>query len=224
MCGRFTLRTPAHVLIEHFGLHGELQLPLRYNIAPTQDVVVIRQAETGRELATMRWGLVPAWADDPKIGNRMINARSEDAATKPSFRSAMQRRRCLVAADGFYEWQTVGKKKQPHYIRRADGQPFAFAGLWEAWRKVEPPLESCTILTTAAAKSIQWLHDRMPVILSPADYDAWLNPAQQDSSKLAYLFEGFGELTTSPVNPVVNNARHDGPDCIEEIKDYEGSA
>jgi putative SOS response-associated peptidase YedK len=122
----------------------------------------------------------------------------------------MKKRRCLIPADGYYEWKAVEKKKQPYHIRRADGQPFAFAGLWETWHKAGPPLESCTILTTAAAKSIEWLHHRMPVILSPVDYDAWLNPAEQDSSKLAYLFEGLDELTTVTVDPIVNNARNEG--------------
>ena len=134
MCGRFTLRTPAHIWARHFNLsiQDEWQLPLRYNIAPTQEIPVIRASDNGRKLSMMRRGLVPSWADDPKIGYKMINARSEEAATKPSFRAAMKKRRCLIPADGFYEWQTEGKKKQPYYIRRPDGQPFAFAGLWES--------------------------------------------------------------------------------------------
>jgi putative SOS response-associated peptidase YedK len=207
------------LLIQHFGLHGELQLPLRYNVAPTQQVPVVRQIEDGRELSTMRWGLVPSWADDPKIGYKLINARSEEASTKPSFRSAMKKRRCLIPADGYYEWKADGKKKQPYHIHRTDNQPFAFAGLWETWHKAEPPLESCTILTTAAAKSIEWLHNRMPVILSPTDYDAWLNPVEQDSSKLAYMFEppAGDELTTVAVDPIINNARNEGPDYFKEI-------
>lgn len=220
MCGRFTLRTPAHVLIQHFGLHGELQLPLRYNIAPTQDVAVVRQTDVGRELSKMRWGLVPSWADDPKISYKMINARSEDAATKPSFRAAMKKRRCLIPADGYYEWTGDAKKRQPYHIRRIDGQPFAFAGLWETWHKADPPLESCTILTTAAAKPIEWLHHRMPVILSPGDYDAWLNPDEQDSTKLAYMLEppAGDELATHAVDPIINNARNEGADFYKEVE------
>jgi putative SOS response-associated peptidase YedK len=223
MCGRFTIRIPANVLIQHFALHGEMQLALRYNVAPTQQVPIIRHTDNGRELSMMRWGLVPSWADDPKIGYKMINARSEDAATKPSFRAAMKKRRCLIPADGYYEWQAVGKKKQPHHIRRADSQPFAFAGLWETWHKADPPLDSCTILTTAAAKSIEWLHNRMPVILSPGDYDAWLNPAEQDSSKLAYMFEppSGDELATAAVDPIINNARNEGPDFFKEVQAHD---
>lgn len=220
MCGRFTLRTPANLIAKYFNLDpdAQWQAALRYNVAPTQDIPVIRAVDGRRSLSMMRWGLVPSWADDPKIGYKMINARSEEAATKPSFRAAMKKRRCLIVADGFYEWQIDGKKKQPYYIRRPDGKPFAFAGLWESWGKVDPPLETCTILTMAAGESTKWLHHRVPVILSPNDYDMWTNPGENDPAKLAYLFEPLpdGELVASAVNPVMNNARHEGPDCIEQ--------
>jgi putative SOS response-associated peptidase YedK len=219
MCGRFTLRTPASVLVSQFALDLGLQLPLRYNIAPTQQVAVIRSADGARQLAMMKWGLIPSWADDPKIGYSLINARSETVAEKPSFRSAMKSRRCLIPADGFFEWQKEGKKKLPIYFRRPDDQPFAFAGLWERWSKAAEPVESCTILTTSANALVRPFHDRMPVILSPNDYNAWLDPQTTDAEKLRYLFEPchVEELTAYPVNPVVNSARHEGADCIEAV-------
>jgi putative SOS response-associated peptidase YedK len=219
MCGRFTLRTPASVLVRQFALGAGLQLPLRYNIAPTQQVPVVRAVEGGRQLAMMKWGLIPSWADDPKIGYSLINARSETAATKPSFRAAMKSRRCLIPADGFFEWKKEGKKKLPIYFRRQDDQPFAFAGLWERWSKAGDPVESCTILTTSANELVQPYHVRMPVILSQRDYTAWLDPQTTDAAKLSYLFEPcrVDELTAYPVNPVVNNARHEGADCIEAV-------
>ena len=221
MCGRFTIRIPATVLMHQFGVDAGLQMPMRYNVAPTQQIPVITQHDGKRQLETMRWGLVPSWADDPKIGYRMINARSEEAATKASFRSAMKKRRCLILADGFYEWEKIGKAKQPHWFRMANEQPFAFAGLWERWGKVDPPLDSCTILTTSANELVGKYHNRMPVILSPNDYGAWLDPANQDSDSLRYLFEPFpaSELIDTKVNPIVNNARSDTPDCIEPIID-----
>jgi putative SOS response-associated peptidase YedK len=215
MCGRFTLRTPLHLLMRQFNLsaQAEWQLSLRYNIAPTQDIAVIVKTDSGRELNQMRWGLIPSWSKDPKSGPPLFNARSETAGEKPTFRSAMRHRRCLIPADGFYEWKKEGKQKLPIYIRRPDEQPFAFAGLWEQWNDVE----SCTILTTAANGLMQPFHDRMPVILSPNDYNVWLDPKLDDPNKLNYLFEPFpdSELIAYPVNPVVNNARHDAADCIE---------
>jgi putative SOS response-associated peptidase YedK len=212
VCGRFTLRTPANVLIKQFGLDDFPSRP-RYNIAPTQTVPVIR-ADNRKQVSMMRWGLIPSWATDPKIGYSMINCRSETAATKPAFRSAIKRRRCLILADGFYEWRKEGKTKQPIYIRRADERPFAFAGLWEAWDKGSEPIESCTIMTTAANDMLKPLHDRMPVILASGDYDAWLDPA---TTEIAYLYESIppDELTMYPVNPIVNNARNETPECVQ---------
>ena len=194
MCGRFTLRTPMSVLIEQFELDVNIarQMALfepRYNIAPTQNILAVRvNRERGeREAALMRWGLIPSWSKDPQGGPPMINARGETLAEKPSFRTAVRRRRCLIPADGFYEWQQSPEsaargKKQPYYIHFRDDRPFAFAGLWEAWRaKDSPPddqpLESCTIVTTAASTALASLHDRMPVILAPNDYQTWLDPA-----------------------------------------------
>jgi putative SOS response-associated peptidase YedK len=150
MCGRFTLRTSRQAVADFFGLADVPDLPARFNIAPTQPVPAVRvsPAHEGRELALLRWGLIPSWAADPSIGNRMINARADTAATKPAFRKAFRQRRCLVVADGFYEWKKLNGKKQPYYIRLQDGQPFAFAGLGEHWERGSESVESCTIPTT----------------------------------------------------------------------------
>jgi putative SOS response-associated peptidase YedK len=219
MCGRFTLTTPMPVLAELF-LFPEAATPEpRYNIAPTQTVATVR-ALAGidkRELAFLRWGLVPSWADDPAIGNRLINARSETAGAKPSFRSAFKHRRCLILADGIYEWQKLGSKKQPHYFRLRDGKPFAFAGLWERWEKGGSPVESCTILTTEANDVLRPVHERMPVILGPKDYDHWLDPSPQKPELLQALLRPYppGEMTGFPVSPLVNNPRNNSPRCVE---------
>ncbi|MBI5758349.1 MAG: SOS response-associated peptidase, partial [Planctomycetales bacterium] len=173
MCGRFTLRTPADELSELFSatLRDGLLLSPRYNIAPSQLVACVRQPPEGqRELVTLRWGLVPSWAKDAKIGYSLINARSETVANKPAFRSPFRRRRCLIPADGFFEWQAVpgSKTKQPHYITLQGGQPFAFAGLWERWIGPDGnPLESCSIITTEPNELMKTIHNRMPVILPP---------------------------------------------------------
>jgi putative SOS response-associated peptidase YedK len=239
MCGRFTLRTPAAVLIEHFDLdvRGERQLAMfapRYNIAPTQEIVVIRAnpADLHRTATLMRWGLIPSWAKEPGGGPPQINARSETLDDKPMFRTAYRRRRCLIPADGFYEWQAPPEgsgsraKKQPYFIHRPDGQPFAFAGLWETWKDPsgggsgsDTPLviESCTIVTTEANKRLRELHDRMPVVLAPCDYDAWLNPKSEDTTSLAPLLVPCGEeeLIAEPVATHVNRVANDDPRCIE---------
>ena len=189
MCGRFTLRTPAPVLIEHFRIEGQLELFPRMNICPTEDVLVIRNQNGVRKATNIRWGLVPSWADDIKIGARMINARCETVADKPAFSAAIRTRRCLIPADGFYEWKTQGKKKTRFWIRRPDETLFAFAGLWDRWSKQGVPIESCTLLTTPANDLIAPVHDRMPVVLSPSDYATWLDPATSDPAALGYLFE-----------------------------------
>jgi putative SOS response-associated peptidase YedK len=227
MCGRFTLKTPATVLIEHFGLstalprQRELFEP-RYNIAPTQDVTAIRATpESEREAVSLRWGLIPSWTKDLAKARPLINARSETVAEKPSFRTAVRRRRCLIPADGFFEWQAVGKKKQPFYIRRPDEAPFALAGLWEVWDGTAqgsgPRIESCTILTTAANQMMSELHDRMPVILSPNDYAVWLDPTNDDPQSLTPLFTPLpnDELVAGPVSTYVNKPSNQGPQCIE---------
>ncbi len=222
MCGRFTLRTPAHRLAEAFGVAALPNLAPRYNIAPTQDVVAIRHADAGRELTMLRWGLIPGWAKDPAIGARMINARAETVAEKPSFRAAFRQRRCLVAADGFYEWRKTAEgpkaPKQPYYIRLESDAPFAIAGLWERWRDpAGETVESCTLITTEANPALAPIHHRMPVILAAADYDAWLDPRPASAAALHDLlrpYPGAG-MTAFPIGRHVNNVRNDDPGCIE---------
>ena len=206
-------------VVEAFDVAWIDDLPPHYNIAPTQQVPVVRyNSQRGaRELVMMRWGLIPSWADDPAIGNRMINARSETLATKPAFREAYKARRCLVVADGFFEWQRHAHRKQPYYITRADGEPIGFAGLWERWRRGDETIESCTIVTTDANELVRPLHDRMPVIVDRDDYRTWLDPDERDPQRLAQLLHPAPEeaLVSYPVNPVVNSAQVDSPECIE---------
>lgn len=221
MCGRYTLRTPPAELAEFFGLFREPDVRPRFNIAPTQQVLAVRfdEAATPREPILLRWGLVPFWADDLKIGNRMINARSDTVAAKPAFRAAFKRRRCLVPADGFFEWKQQDGGKQPYHIRLRSGEPFAFAGLWEHWDKGKAPVESCTIITTDANDFMSSIHDRMPVILTPDAYDAWLDPHNQDAEALTGLLRPYADddLTAVPVSTIVNNPRNDVPGCVEPV-------
>ena len=227
MCGRFTLRTPADELARLFtDLHGPdlgLFRP-RFNIAPTQNVLAVRaashapgQSDHSCEFVTLRWGLVPSWSKS-LTGLPLFNVRSETVAEKPSFRTAFRRRRCLIPANGFYEWQVIGpKQKQPHYISVRTGQPFAFAGIWESW---QPPdgsrVESCTILTTTANAFMQPLHDRMPVILSPDEYAPWLDPELTDPEQLGPMLDQYpaDEMTAYPVSSLVGSVRNDSPELI----------
>jgi putative SOS response-associated peptidase YedK len=205
------------VLVEHFRVGSLPPLGPRYNIAPTQQVGVVRQTAPGqREFVFVRWGFVPHWAKDPSIGSRLINARSEDAAVKPTFRDSFRRRRCLVAADGFYEWKKNGKQKQPYLIHLPDDRPFAFAGLWGGWGDEPDRIESCTILTTAANSQLRDLHERMPVILDPADYDRWLDPNAPGPESLPMLLDSSpaAELIVAAANPRVNNVANDDADCL----------
>ena len=223
MCGRFTLRTPANQLALLFGLSETPLLAPRYNIAPTQPVAIVRvHPQThAREWAHARWGLIPSWSKDPSIGARMINARSETVAEKPSFRAAYKRRRCLVPADGFYEWQKLDGRKQPQYITMQDQGPFAIAGLWEIWHSPEGDiLETCTLLTTAPNELLETIHNRMPVIVHPDDFDMWLGSGpesdRQELSLLPHLLRAYpaDEMKITPVSTYVNNARNEGADCI----------
>lgn len=204
-----------------FDLPDVPELFPRYNIAPTQGVPIVRLGEDERRHLTMvHWGLIPGWADDPKIGNRMINARGDTVATKPSFRQAFKKRRCLVVADGFYEWQqTGGPRKQPYYIRLKNDGPFAFAGLWERWSKGGTPIESCTIITTEPNELMAELHDRMPVILRPGAYGVWLDPAVQEPERLQPLLCPYpaGEMVAHPVSTVVNNPRNEQVECVAPV-------
>ena len=220
MCGRFTLTDPNQKLAVQFNLPAIPDMQPRYNIAPTQPVAAVRIAREseGRELAMLHWGLIPFWAKDPKIGARMINARSETVAEKPAFRAAFRRRRCLVLADGFYEWQKLDSGKQPHYIRLHEGQPFALAGLWEHWKGPENRMiESCTLLTTQPNELVRQMHNRMPVILHPGDYALWLDPEVQDARRLQPLLRPYpeAEMETYPVSRMVNSPKNDDPRCIE---------
>jgi putative SOS response-associated peptidase YedK len=216
MCGRFTLAVDAAELAAAFELVGKIQLEPRYNIAPTQPVAAVRLGAAGPELAELRWGLVPRWADDPKIGHRLINARSEGVADKPAFREAFRQRRCLVPSTGFYEWRTEGRRKLPYLVRRRDRRLFAIAGLWERWRGPQGPLESCTLLTRPSAGPVASLHDRMPVVLTPAEARPWLDPgADPEGTTLALPFDADA-WEAVPVNPAVNDPRHEGADCVGE--------
>ena len=215
MCGRFAFYSPAEAAAELFRIHGTAGVEARFNIAPTQFVASIREAEEGkRELVMLRWGLVPFWAKDPSIGNRMINARAETVEEKPSFRKAYRHRRCLVLADGFYEWRKAGDTKTPYFISAADGNPFAFAGLWEAWssKNKSESLQTATILTTEANEFMAALHDRMPVILVPETADRWLSG---DNDLIAEASAIAPALQAWPVDRRVNNARNEGADLIE---------
>ena len=219
MCGRFTLRTNPSDLVEVFSLLREPELTPRFNIPPTTQIAVVRQSGKDRELVSMRWGLVPSWSKDPKAGSPLINARGETVATKPSFRTAFKRRRCLIPADGFYEWKRLDPKtKLPHYIRFKKDRPFAFAGLWETWHAPDgSELESCTIVTCEPNKLMAGLHDRMPVILPDEDYDRWLDPKNEDAASLQELLRPYPteEMVAFPISTYVNNVRNSGPQCIE---------
>lgn len=222
MCGRFTLKAAAMNLQELFHLQEVPPLPMRYNIAPTQMVAAVRLGaeRATRELALLRWGLVPPGASDLKVGNRLINARAETAAQLPAFRSAFRHRRCLVLADGFYEWKEVDGKKQPYYFQLRDGGPFAFAGLWDSWNSPEgEAVESCTVLTTRANELVAPVHDRMPVILLPQHYDLWLDTTVQQKERLAPLLTPYPptQMQSHPVGQRVNSAQNDEPECIEPV-------
>ena len=222
MCGRFTLKTPVERLSEQFQFPKIIPLKPRYNIAPSQDVVVVRRMPDDRErkLAMLRWGLIPRWVKDPTRGSQPINAKAETAAEKPMFRDAFRRRRCLIPADGFYEWKQEGGRKQPVYICTKDRQPFAFAGLWEHWEEQEGQfIESCTILTTEPNDLLAQVHSRMPVILDQNDYDLWLDPDVQEVSRLKPRLRPYPpeQITFYPVNLRVNNPRNDDRLCVEPL-------
>jgi putative SOS response-associated peptidase YedK len=225
MCGRFTLTVDPEDLREAFHLEAPppAELGRRYNIAPSQPVAVIPN-EGSRRMELFQWGLIPAWAKDPKIGNSLINARGETVAEKPAFRAAFKKRRCLILADGFYEWKREGQaaraRKTPMYIQMKDGRPFAFAGLWEAWKAPDAAegvwLKTCTIITTTPNALMAPIHDRMPVILPPAAYDAWLTPGELPAAEARALLQPFdpGLMTARAISTRVNNPRFDGPEIL----------
>ncbi len=228
MCGRYTVTRPADLLAE-LGVETTEPLQASYNVAPTQKVPVVRSTagvvpaagETAREVVNLRWGLIPFWAKDIKIGNRMINARSETVAVKPAFRNSLRRKRCAILADGFYEWKKLEGGKQPYYIHLRDRRPFVFAGLWDRWSKGPiDPIESFTILTTRPNDKVAELHDRMPVILTPEAIDFWLDPTVDDASRLVKVLEPYdaGEIDFFPVSKMVNRPANNAPQCVAPIE------
>ena len=225
MCGRYTLTTPVEKLAKFFGLPEDPDLGPRYNIAPTQPVATVLVLTGERRFRLMRWGLVPHWAKDLSIGSRMINARAETVAEKPAFRSAFHDRRCLIMADGFYEWKHDGGAKHPYYIVRKDRSPFAFAGLWERWGPPEGGelVESCTIITTQANELVAEFHGRMPVILDPVDFDLWLATGVTDPQSLLGLLKPYPaeKMEAFPVSSVVNSPGHETDECVQPIEKSE---
>lgn len=218
MCGRFT-QTALDRYGEMFDASSGVLLHPNYNIAPSQQVVACRRTEMGwRELVLLRWGLIPHWAKEPKTGYSMINARAETVADKPAYRDTFKHRRCLIPTDGFYEWQPGKPRKQPWFIHRQDGAPLAFAGLWEHWELENFKVESCTIIVTQANKLITPIHDRMPVIIAPVDFEQWLDP-KQDKEALLSLLKPCPEkdIEAYPVGLKVNKPDNNGPSLIERV-------
>ena len=219
MCSRYFLDADGNVIAYTFNVPVHERIRKRFNIAPTQEAPVVRVGDSGaREVALLRWGLVPSWAKDLSIGNKMINARSETAAEKPSFRNALRRRRCLVPASGFYEWTGEPGRKIPHAITVADQPVFAFAGLWESWNDKSqpgaPPVETYTLLTTNANRALAAVHDRMPVILAAADQERWLHASPEEAAQLLrpYADDAMRERV---VSTRVNNPRNESEDLLQ---------
>ena len=211
MCGRYALHSLVDDLRRHFGLFNELEFQPRYNIVPSLRVPVVRQHDARRQLALCQWGLVPGWSKSIP-GNRPINARAETVAEKPFFRSAFRRRRCLVPANGFYEWQQTGTRKQPWYIRQGGSELFSFAGIWDRWEGPDGTLDTFAIITTDANGSMRPIHDRMPVILDPEDYSHWL-----ETGSKALLVPYAGKLETLRISTRVNSPRNEGKDLITAV-------
>jgi putative SOS response-associated peptidase YedK len=231
VCGRYSLATPAQSdLRGRFGLGESLEVRRRFNVAPGDDVVTVTTTKEGEPRGELlRWGLVPFWAKDAKVGYKMINARAETVAEKPAFRDALRTRRCLVVADGFYEWQARGdrRRKQPFHITRADGAPFAFAGLWASWHGAgDEALRTCTIITTQANDLLADIHDRMPVILPDQDAEeAWLDHGTPPAALHDLLVPLPDALTARrAVGPAVSDARHDEPDCLDDAPPEDAAA
>jgi putative SOS response-associated peptidase YedK len=228
MCGRFTLRTPLGALTRKFLFSFDDEVRPRYNVAPMQLSLVLRDDLQGQRTGAMlRWGLLPGWAKDPKIASSMINARSETLAEKPAFRTAFKRKRCLVIIDGYYEWRTEGKQKLPLLYEMADGQPFALAGLWESWRggpstpenaDESKIVETFSIITVPANRLASAVHDRMPAILGADDWSPWLDSKTQDGAQVAHLLASWPDddsLRVRPANPRVNKVQNDDPECLQ---------
>jgi putative SOS response-associated peptidase YedK len=220
MCGRYRLTHSYEELSEIFDAQGKVEVAPRYNIAPSQPIVAIRE-RGGRQISTLRWGLIPAWAKDASIGFKTINARAETVATTPSFREPFKSQRCLIPADGFYEWKRNGKTKQPYCFEMVDGNLFAFAGLWDRW--IDPrgeTVEGCTILTTTPNALLADIHDRMPVILTPDDYDLWLNPKAGNTAAAMKMLRPYDAslMRGYPVRPRVSNVENDDAECARPLE------
>lgn len=220
VCGRYTLTRPDDLLAA-LGVEAPSGLAPRYNVAPTQEVPVVRIRRPGeaREAALLRWGLVPFWVGDPAGAPRRINARAEGAAEKPAFREALRRRRCLVPTDGFFEWQRIGRVRQPFHLRRRDGGVLPLAGLWERWHRGGVRLETFAILTTPANALVAPLHDRMPAILPAALHELWLDPTVEDPEVVQPLLSPYAgsDLEAVPVSRAVNQVANDRPECLERV-------
>lgn len=229
MCGRYRLTSKDRVIAKHFGSDTDIEWSARYNIAPTQPMPAIRQdpRQPKRVLSLLGWGLIPSWATDSSIGAKLINARAETAAEKPAFRDALRDRRCLIPADGFYEWSRAGRTKQPYCFEVNRGETFAFAGLWDRWNGPGgSPLETCTILTTNANSLLADIHDMMPVILRSEDYDLWLDPGFQRTDAIADLLRPYeaGLMNRYPLSTRINRVENDDPECSVPIELPEGPA
>ena len=222
MCGRFSQQRPASELAEIFAAEPLVDDPgPRFNVAPTDDALVVVQREERRAVTAYRWGLIPHWADGAKVGSRMFNARAETLTSSPAFRDAFRRKRCLVPVDGFYEWHREGARRQPFAIARADGRPLALAGLWSGWHDpaADRVVRTFTIVTSRPNDQLAGLHDRMPVIVPDAAWASWLDPRLEDPAELHGMFEPRDDigLRIWPVSPLVNNVRNDGPELFEEV-------
>ena len=237
MCGRFVQASSPELLVARFSVDepAAARHEPSYNVAPRATVYAVRDRDGGdgdrsedqgrrRYLSDLRWGLIPSWAKDPKVGDRMINARAESLADKPAYERAFRRHRCLVPAEGFYEWHGRGSRKQPMFVHRRDGEPMAFAGLWAAWRDAHDAdgewLRSCAIVTTNANDALAPLHDRMPVVLEERDWDRWLDPDSGDVDTLSDLLRPASDdlLVAYPVGTAVNSAENDGPELVERVE------
>ena len=222
MCGRFVVFSNLEALRTHFHIDRvETEVSASYNVAPTQEVLSVVRKDRHNVLVRLHWGLVPFWAKDPTIGNRLINARAETVDSKPSFRAAFKKRRCLVVADGFYEWQGEKGRKRPVLITLPEGEPMGLAGLWEIWDdrgRTDPPLWSCTILTTDASPPLRAIHDRMPLILTTGAYQDWLDPAKGDIDLKGILAERtHKKFRYRQVSMAVNSVKNNSPDLIKEV-------
>lgn len=218
MCGRYASSRDARDLASAFEVEEPVErvLPPSWNVAPTDPVYAVLQREQARQLRVLRWGLVPSWAKDAKGAARLINARQETVTGKPAFRAAYARRRCLLPADGYYEWQVDGTRKQPWFLSRADGAPLAMAGLYEVWSPPEGErLWTCTVITTSAADELGHIHDRTPLLVPPSDWDRWLDPAVEDPGQHLLVPAVDGALEAWPVGAAVGNVRNDGPELVQ---------